>query len=197
MDKTDMIIEAALRSIAEKAIENREVELQIIQELGLANSFFRTSLFGEGVRVAEISKESYLIAKTINPKFIFNDLDGSSQKKIIFSTMLKDSIIPGKHKFMILEMPIKELRSRKSEVSTRDSKSQRLDSKGKFVLVHKYSNQEDVGLIHTYKPYTEDKNIIRKLENKIEDLNDDIRDLRHEVKDLKRRIEDLYRDRKY
>src|ERR1700679_3278362 len=104
MDQTNSIMQSVIISIAEKAIKNFEVELNIITDLGPARSFFIGDCpFGDKVRVATVSDESYLIAKTINVKFIFNHLDVNAQRRIIFSTNMKEQICPGVHKFMIAE----------------------------------------------------------------------------------------------
>lgn len=102
MDQTNAIMQSVITSIAEKAIKNFEVELNIINDLGPATSFFIGDCpFGNKVRIATVSEESYLIAKTINVKFIFNHLDVKSPRRIIFSTNMKGPIWPGVHKVII------------------------------------------------------------------------------------------------
>jgi|SRR6516165_7596599 hypothetical protein len=174
MDKLDVIAKAAVESVAEKAMEQGTVQLNIVRDLGLAGNFFINSPFGNKTRLAEVTRDSYLVAKRIHPRFIFNDCDGKEEKRIIFRSELMEPLSPGVNKFIISR-----------------------DNSKNYILCYQYTPMNR-GLIYCFeKEREEQRDRIKQLENRVRYLEEDIRDFQYEMKQLKRKLDDMNDSRRY
>ena len=175
MDQINSLMQSIVNSIAEKAIKSMEVELNIVSDLGPARAFFiQDCPFGDRARVAVVSEDSYQIAKAISTKFIFYHQSVNSERRILFSTHMKEPVSPGVNKFILL------------------------DKNGKYILLHKYNLGPDAGLIYEYQKEIQKRDsVIRSLEDKIDYLTEDIRDITYNLKTITRKLDDLTRDKRY
>src|SRR6516225_7898404 len=89
----DGLFNSILNDIISKAKRDREVTLTIIEDVGDAKNF--NAIFHPYVRVAKVSADSYLIAKTLHDSFTFHSVLGKGH--ILYSSRVV--LAPGSHCF--------------------------------------------------------------------------------------------------
>ena len=117
--------------------------------------------------MAEISWESYLVARKLSPRFIGSIHGTHIEPNIIFRSY-SGHILSGPQTFDILQ------------------------HKGKYVLVHSYRPNLNNGLLQTRQRQRDQNEVqIKSLQRQLEYLNKDYVDLKCEVRSLKRKLDDI------